>query len=101
MKCFLDSSSFHSGTCNGTRVGGFLAVLGLRCYAQAFSSCGERGLLSGCSVWTSPCTGFSGHEARALEQVASVVLVGRLSCSAACGIFLDLGFNVRSKTVLD
>ena len=23
----------------------FLAVLGLRCYAQAFSSCGEQGLL--------------------------------------------------------
>ena len=23
----------------------FLAVLGLRCYARAFSSCGERGLL--------------------------------------------------------
>ena len=23
----------------------FMAVLGLRCYAQAFSSCGERGLL--------------------------------------------------------
>ena len=24
----------------------FLAVLGLRCWARAFSSCGERGLLS-------------------------------------------------------
>ena len=24
----------------------YLAALGLRCYARAFSSCGERGLLS-------------------------------------------------------
>lgn len=27
-----------------------LAVLGLRCCAQAFSSCGDQGLLSSCSV---------------------------------------------------
>ena len=26
----------------------FLAVLGLRCYAQVFCSCGEQGLLSSC-----------------------------------------------------
>ena len=30
-----------------------MAVLGLGCYGQGFSSCGEQGLLS---VW---CTGFS------------------------------------------
>ena len=29
----------------------FLSVLGLHCCAQAFSSCGECGLLSSCGVW--------------------------------------------------
>ena len=57
----------------------FLAVLGLRCSAQAFSSCGERGLLfivvrglliavaflvaehglSSCGVWALGHVGFS------------------------------------------
>ena len=37
----------------------FLAVLGLCCYRQAFSSCGEWGLLSSCGAETSRCGGFS------------------------------------------
>ena len=52
----------------------FLAVLGLHCCAQAFSSCSERGLLSSCREWPSHrdassccrawplgCTGFSNY----------------------------------------
>ena len=35
------------------------AILGLRCYTWAFSSCGEQGLLSGCSAWPPRCGGFS------------------------------------------
>ena len=37
----------------------FLVVLGLHCYARGFSSCGERELLSCCSVRVSHCRGFS------------------------------------------
>ena len=44
----------------------FLAALGLRCYARAFSSSGERGLLFHCSAWASRCGGFSCCGARAL-----------------------------------
>ena len=44
----------------------FLAALGLRCYARAFSSSGERGLLFHCSAWASHCGGFSCCGARAL-----------------------------------
>ena len=45
-----------------------LAVLGpLR--RGLFSSCGEQGLRSSCSVRASPCCGFSCHGARALEHL--------------------------------
>ena len=37
----------------------FLAALGLHCYAQAFSSCSELGLLSSCRAQASHCHGFS------------------------------------------
>ena len=37
----------------------FLAVLGLCCCTQAFSSGSKQGLLSSCSVGTSHCSGFS------------------------------------------
>ena len=50
----------------------FLAVLGLRCYTQVFSSCGEQGLLSGCGKWAC-CAGFSCCRAGALGCMASVV----------------------------
>ena len=36
----------------------FLVALGLGCCAQAFSSCGEQGLLSSCGAWASHCGGF-------------------------------------------
>ena len=58
----------------------YLAALGLCCCAQAFSSCGERGLLFTlcCSVRASHWGGFSWFGARALGMWASVV--------AACGL---------------
>ena len=37
----------------------FLAALGLRCCARAFSSCGERGLLFCSGARASHCGGFS------------------------------------------
>ena len=60
----------------------FLAVLGLCCCRQAFSSCGARPSCDGSSArgTVSRCTG-------------SVVVALRLSCSEACGIFLDQGSN--------
>ena len=33
-------------------------MLGLCCYAQTFSSCSSRGLLSSCGALASPCGGF-------------------------------------------
>ena len=53
----------------------FLAVLGLRCYAQAFSSCG---------VQASHCGSFSCCIARALGTRASVVVAHGLS---SCGLW--------------
>ena len=44
----------------------FLVVLSLRYCVWAFSSCGERTLLSSCSVWAVHCGGFSCCKAWAL-----------------------------------
>ena len=49
-----------------------VAALGLRCCVWAFSSCGERGLLSSCGARASPCGGFSCCEARALGRTGLV-----------------------------
>ena len=65
----------------------FLAAQGL------FSSCSDRGLLSGCSGRASHCGGFSCCGAGALGATASVVVVFGFSCPTACGIFLDQGSN--------
>ena len=51
----------------------FLAALGLRCCARAFSSCGEQGLLFHCSARASCCGGFSCCGARAPGARASVL----------------------------
>ena len=89
----------------------FLAVLGLRCCARAFSSCSERGPLF-IAVW-GLLIAVASHcgarlQARGLQQLrhmgsvvvahglqstGSVVVAHGLSCSAACGIFLDQGSN--------
>ena len=70
-----------------------MAALGLCCYAWAFSSCSERGLLFHCSAWAPQCGGFSCYRARALGVRASVVAAHGLSCSMVCGIFPDQGSN--------
>ena len=81
----------------------FLAALGLHCYAQAFSSCSELGLLlvvvrgllsvvaSHCKAWPLG-TWASVVVARRLQSRDSVIVVQGLSCPMACGIFLDQGF---------
>ena len=70
-----------------------------------FSSCGERGLASSCSVQASHCGGFSRLEhwlrgAQASVAVPSVlwsadsiVMVYGLSCSTTRGIFPGQGWN--------
>ena len=59
----------------------FIFIFGCtHCYLRAFSSCGERRLLSHCydlSLW----------------GMGSVVVAHRLSCPEACGIFLDQELN--------
>ena len=74
----------------------FLAVLGLRCCKQAFSSCREWGLLFSCGAWDSLCSGFSccrACAARGLWSSGSVVVARGLNCSVGCRIFLDQGSN--------
>ena len=77
---------------------------------QTFSSCGERGLHSSCSVGFSLSRllswsmGSRVHRLRqlwymgsaavpGLQRAGSIVLVHRLSCSVARGIFPDPGSN--------
>ena len=92
----------------------FLAVLGLRCCARAFSSCGEwgllfvavRGLLIAVSLVAVAEHRLQVHGLQQLWHVGSVVVVRGhqgsgsvvvaygLSCSAACGIFPDQGSNL-------
>ena len=43
---------------NGLFIFLYLAVLGLHCCMQAFSSCREKGLFSSCGVRASHCSGF-------------------------------------------
>ena len=89
----------------------FLAALGLRCCARAFSICGERGLLFvAVCVLLIAVAPLVQHrlQARGLQQLwhagsvvvdlglqsaGSVVVAHGLSCSAACGIFPDQGSN--------
>ena len=71
----------------------FLAVLGLHCCMQAFSGCGEQGLRSSFRMRASHCDGFSCCRAQALIMQVSVVVVYGLSCSTACEIFPNQGWN--------
>ena len=63
-----------------------LAVLGLNGYVQAFSSCSEQGLLSGCSEWASHCGGFSWCRAQVLGCTGPGVDAHRLSCLMEPGV---------------
>ena len=69
----------------------FLVVLGLHWCTWPFSSCGEWGHLSNCGAWTSHCGGFYSPRAQAVHPWSWAVVVHRLSCPMACGIFLDEG----------
>ena len=90
-----------------------MAALGLRCCVQAFSSCGERGLLfvavCGLLITVASLVVEHGPQARRLQQLwhvgsvvvarglqstGSVVVAHGLSCSVACGIFPDQGSNL-------
>ena len=51
----------------------FLAALGLRCCARAFSRCDKKGLLSSCGALASHCGVVSCFRARVLGRVGSVV----------------------------
>ena len=72
----------------------FLAALGLRCRAQAFSSCSEQGLLFVAVCWLLIAVASLVAEHGFLGMRASVVVAHGLSCSAACGIFPDQGSNL-------
>ena len=61
------------------------AALGLRCCTQGFSSCGMRASDTVASLVEEP--GLKG-------MWASVVVACRLSCSMACGLFLEQGLNL-------
>ena len=67
----------------------FLAVLGLCCFAQAFSSCGRRGIVFCCGAPASRCRTW------APGTQASVVEVHGLNCPAAREAFLHQGSNPR------
>ena len=71
----------------------FLAVLGLCCFAQAFSSCDRRGIVFCCGAPASRCSGFSRCRTWAPGTQASVVEVHGLNCPAACEVFLHQGSN--------
>ena len=70
----------------------FLAALDLRCFAHAFSSYSERGLLFVVvhRLLTAVASLVAEH---GLYSTGSVVVAHGLSCSTACGIFPDQGSN--------
>ena len=84
LSCHL-IDSFNLFTC-------FLVALDLHCCMRAFSNCGKWGLLSSCGAGLPKCRGFSCCGTWALEHKLIVVANG-LSCSGACGTFLDQGLN--------
>ena len=69
----------------------FLAVLGLRFCARAFSSCGERGPLF--ITVRGPLSRPLLLRSTGSRCTGSVVVAHGPSCSAACGIFPDQGSN--------
>ena len=71
-----------------------MAVLGLCCYPQAFSSCGEWELLFSCHMWASHCLASVVVEHRLLGALSSMLVVCGFSCPSVCGIFPDLGLNL-------
>ena len=72
----------------------FLAALGLRCCAQAFSSCSKWGLLF-VAVRGLLLQWLLLLQSMGCRHAGSVVVAHGLSCSMACGIFPDQGSNPR------
>ena len=71
----------------------FLVVLHLRCCTWAFSSCGERGLLSSLGAQTTRCSDFSHCRTQDLGTQTSAAAAHQPHCSSACGILLHQGSN--------
>ena len=71
----------------------FLTVLGLRCRAQGFPSCGEQGATLGFSAWASRCDDFCYCGARALCARASVAAAPGLG---SCGLLAGGGMGFSS-----
>ena len=69
----------------------FMAVLGLRFCARAFSSCGKWGLLF--IAVRGPLSRPLLLRSTGSRRAGSVVVVHRPSCSVSCGIFPDQGSN--------
>ena len=59
--------------------------------AQTFSRCAVQGLLSSFGARASHCGGLSCSRAQALGCVGLVAVARGVSCSVACGLFLDQG----------
>ena len=68
-------------------------MLGRCCCAWAFSSCSKQGLLFVVThrLLNAAASFVAEHRSRALGL--SVVVMHRLSCSVACGVFPDQGSN--------
>ena len=79
-----------------------VAVLGFCCCSQPCSSCDKQRLFFSCRVQASHCSGFSWFQgmqasvgaAHGLQSAGPVVVAHRLSCTAACGVFLARGSNL-------
>ena len=69
----------------------FMAVLGLRFCARAFSSCGKRGPLFIAVRGSLTIAASLVAEHRLQTRAGSVIVAHGPSCSAACGIFPDQG----------
>ena len=70
----------------------FLAFLDLHCFAHAFSSCGERGLLF-LVVWGLLIAVVSLLRSTGSRHAGFAVVACGLSCSLACGTFPEQGSN--------
>ena len=81
----------------------FVALLGLHCCMRLPLVVGSRGCslvvvhgllfaVASCGAWALGHAGFSSCSSWTLEHRLKVVIQG-LSCSAACGIFMDQGSN--------
>ena len=70
-----------------------MAALGLCCCVQAFSSCGEQGLLLFVSVYELLIRWLLLLQITGSRHVDSEAVAPLLTCSVPCGIFLDQGLN--------